>query len=201
MLPSRAPAPQWPIAAFFQILQAPGEPLGQPLHLVVDGGPGAGVPLVLDHQRVDHGLGERGVASTARSMAAWASFGGLPGLDSASIRTRQRMRMSRSSSYSGSPRMVLSHCFTAAAVTLPRSLAASAGRPSSPPPEYEYSSTNSSNSQAALSWAPWSFSMAACSEANRRDDQPRRVPPPLLVLRAGVTVIPSSRSRNEAKPE
>ena len=108
MLPSRAPAPRWPSVAFFQILQAPGEPLGQPLHLVVDGGPGAAVPLVLNYQRLDHGLGEPGVASTARSMAAWASFDGLPGPGLASIRIRQRMRMSRFSSYSGSPRMVLS---------------------------------------------------------------------------------------------
>ena len=43
----------------FQFLHALGEPLRQPPHLVVDGGPDAGAPLVVDHQGPDFGLGER----------------------------------------------------------------------------------------------------------------------------------------------
>ena len=60
---------QRPGVTLLQLLHAPGEPLGQPLHLVVDGGPDAGAPLVLDHQRLDLGLGERGVASQHRAVS------------------------------------------------------------------------------------------------------------------------------------
>ena len=64
--------------ALFQHLHTPGEPLGEPLHLTLDSDPHTCEPLVLDHQRLDLVLGERGVAG--QRLLAQRVLGLLDGL-------------------------------------------------------------------------------------------------------------------------
>ena len=74
--------------ALLQLLHPSGEPLGQPLHLAVDGGAQAGKPLVLDHQRLDLVLGELAVAG--QHLFIQRALGLLDGPGRVGLRLDQR---------------------------------------------------------------------------------------------------------------